>query len=167
MTDLADALAVRKLDPFEGRDVIRAAIEIPNAAGGLREPMKFEPVEMHHGEEGYIVLHYAVTKVRFDPIKDTEALARIHVLNVDDAAFVDGSVVAEHLAQQRARIAEAKARNEALARQQKGEYTIEEEALETEHADGQHASGLRDGCPSCEREKDAAADEAGWGDQDS
>lgn len=59
MADLAE---------FEGLPVVQVGVEMPNAAGGLQEAMKFDPVEWHHGDEGYIVLRYTVNKVRFDPI---------------------------------------------------------------------------------------------------
>ena len=162
MNDLAAALAssARKLEPFEGREVIKASIEMPSAAGGLREPLAFEPVEIHHGDEGYIVLHWKCTKVRFDPIKDTNALGRAHVLEVDEAAFIDSEAVEQHLADQAERITAAKALVAAADRRAEGKYTIEEEALEAEHLDGQHAAGLRDGCPSCDAEKIEQAAEA-------
>lgn len=150
-----------KLSPFEGRPVIRAAIEIPSAAGGLREAMKFEPVEFHHEEEVYVVLRCTVAKVRFDPIKDTDSLARIHVFAAEEATFVDGEIVAEHLAAQRARLDAARQAEEARRRRESGEHSFDDEALQVEHDDGQHSSGLRRFCPSCETEAAAIRDEGG------
>lgn len=102
--DLLAALVTTPLTPFEGRDVLRAAIEIPGAAGGLREAMKFEPLEMHTGQEMYVLLKTKVGKIRFDPIKDTEAFARVHVLNASEATFVEAAFAEEHLTEQRDRI---------------------------------------------------------------
>lgn len=162
-SDLAKALTQPSLQPFEGRQVIGAAIEIPNAAGGLRDAMAIDPVELHHGEEGFLLFHYRTKKVRFDPIPKTDALTRVMVLDVDEGVFVDAEFAADHLAEQRQKITAAKEAAEAEARRQKGEYTIEEEALEAEHIDGQHAGELRDGCPECDKERAAEAAEAGGG----
>lgn len=85
-------------------------IEMPNAAGGLQEAMKFAPMELHHGDEGYIVFHYKVSKVRFDPTsKDAvEPLRRVHVLHTDEAAPIDAEYVEQSLAEYRDRIRKAK-----------------------------------------------------------
>jgi hypothetical protein len=146
----------RPLSPFEGRDVVAAAIEIPGAAGGLREAMKFVPGELQHDDEVYVVLHCRVKKVRFDEIKDDEGLTRVHVFDVDSAALVDGGLVRDHLDAQNERIRLAKEQAEGIQRLglDPGEMA-EAEALEQQHKAGVHADGLRDGCPACEEEKAA------------
>lgn len=98
------------LTDFEGLRVAAVGVEMPNAAGGLQEAMKFEPIEWHHGDEGYVVLHYTTQKVRFDPmIKDAvEPLRRVHVLHVDEAAPIDGKLVRAQMAKFRERIEKAK-----------------------------------------------------------
>lgn len=94
---------------FERRDVLGAGIEIPGAAGGLREPLKLDPVEMHIEETCIVILKLSVAKVRFDPIKDTDGgLTRVHVMNVVEAAFADEGAVKDILEETRHRIAEAK-----------------------------------------------------------
>lgn len=112
----APAAEPGKLSPFEGKDVLRAAIEIPNAAGALREAMKFEPVELHHGAKVYVVLECDVAKVRFDPVKDTDALARVHVFDAIGATMVDADLVRSHLDAQRERIQLAKEEAEGVQR---------------------------------------------------
>jgi hypothetical protein len=116
MTDTVPAADV--LSPFEGSPVTRVGIEMPSAAGGLREAMKFEPVELHKGDRVFIVTECLVRDVKFKPI-DKEDLAaspwqRVHVLDVEKAALVDGSVVAEHLAEQARRIQRAKEKAEGI-----------------------------------------------------
>lgn len=99
------------LGKFEGLDVMAVGVEMPNAAGGLQEAMKFDPVEFHQGDEGYIVLHYTVTKVRFEPMVRDNVRGpqrRVHVLNVDEAAPIDSKYVQEQLAEHRERIKKAK-----------------------------------------------------------
>jgi hypothetical protein len=83
---------------------------MPNAAGGLQEAMKFAPVEWHHGDEGYIVLHYTVNKVRFDPVVrgEVEPLRRVHVMHVDEAAPIDAKYVEKQVAKHRERVQKAK-----------------------------------------------------------
>lgn len=179
--DLAVALVdTSALGQFEGQDVLRAAIEIPNAAGGLRDAMKFAPLAFHHGDEVYVVLKCEVKKVRFDPIKDVEALARIHVFDALEATFVDESMVAAALKDQRERIEEAKAeaeRAKGIHRLEldgpeggeaggadEGDEEPEEVALSRQHAAGVHADGdPRPGCPECDDEVAALAEEENQG----
>lgn len=142
------------LSPFENKSVRSVGVEIPNAAGGLREAMKLDPVEMHHGDKVFIVLECDVTKVRFDPVSDdSDDLKRVHVLNAAAATIVDEGLVREHLDNQAARIEEAKRRSA-------GEFTLDEAQLEVAHDAGEHAAGLVAGCPPCDAEAAAAASEA-------
>lgn len=100
-----------KLSKFEEHEVIEVGVEMPNAAGGLQDAMKFEPVELEIADEGYVVLKYAVKKVRYEPIEKDDfegPLRRVHVLHVNEAALIDGGHVEEQLAEQRERIQKAK-----------------------------------------------------------
>lgn len=142
------------LTPFEGLDVVQAAIEIPNAAGGLRDAMKIEPREFHKGDVVHVVLECEVGKIRFDPVDKEEPAgeqARVHVFHAIRATFVDGDLVTQQLDEQAERIQRAKEAAEGVERLP----TTDE--LERQHALGQHADGLRDGCPECDQESEAAA----------
>jgi hypothetical protein len=100
-----------RLHPFEGRDVVNAGIEIPSVAGGLREALKVEPIEMGHDEETYVILRLRVRKVRFDKVPDTDVLTRTHVMDCLGSAFVSGPLaesMAQELDAQQARIERAK-----------------------------------------------------------
>lgn len=166
MTDLASALAARSLTEFEGLHVIASGIEIPGAAGGLQPAMKIDPQEFHQGEVVHVVMRCVVGKIRHEPIdKDapTGAQRRVHVFRVTDATIVDEETVAEAIEAQRAKIAAAK--EAALAAKGEGPlpglgWNEDQEALQSEHADGQHAAGLREGCPSCDAEREAEDAEA-------
>lgn len=142
------------LNPFEGKQVLAAGIEIPNAAGGLQDALKIDPEEFHHGEKRYVVLEIDCAKIRFDPIPKTNALTRVHVFSAVGAVFVDEDLVAEHLAKQKARLALAK--DEASGQQR----TPTDAEFELEHFAGKHADGLVDGCPSCGTEIAAEDKEA-------
>lgn len=154
MTTLPEALAnpVGQLAPFENRDVLRSTVAVTNAGDGLSEAMKFDPIELHHGDTCYLVLECEVTKVRFDPIKDTNALSRVHVLRAGTATLVDGELVAKHLDEQKERIAEAK-------RISQGTPNLDDhvDQMVAEHEAGEHSPDLVDGCPTCEEERDLAA----------
>jgi hypothetical protein len=103
------------VNKFEKHEVLSAGMEIPGAAGGLREPLKLDPVELPLEGRCYVVMELVVTKIRFDPVKDSDgALTRVHVMSVEKAAFVDGDVVTEQLAETQRRIVERrKAEDEA------------------------------------------------------
>lgn len=100
-----------KLSDFEGLVVAESGIEIPDAAGGLRDALKVDPVELHKNERVYIVLACDVAKIRHDPI-DTGELdgpqRRVHVLKTAQATIVDASLVKDALDKQQLRLAEAK-----------------------------------------------------------
>lgn len=97
------------LTPFEGLPVLASAIEIPGAGGGLRDAMQVDPVELHFGQEVFVVIRGTVAKVGHEGIKDADAFRRVHVLRVEEAAIVDRSLVEAHMQAQAAKIKEAKA----------------------------------------------------------
>lgn len=154
-----------ELSSFEGVDVIHAKIEIPDAAGGLREAMAVEPVELHHGDEVHVVLHCRVKKVRFDPAaKDnTDELTRVHVFETLDAAFIESDAVADHV---RANVDRVRK----LVEEQKGIQRLDDVLAEDDdeeaaaeqgraHEAGLHHGVTVEGCPACvERDADRKAD---------
>lgn len=139
------------LPAFEGSQVLGVGIEIPGAGGGLRESLTIEPVVFHKGDVVHVVLKCEVSKLRFDPVKDTDAVRRIHIMEVKDAAIVDAADVAEMLEAQAARIEEARG----IAR-----LDFDGAELKAEHDDGEHAEGLVEGCPDCDLEAELEASEA-------
>lgn len=158
MSDAAPALPT--LEPFEGLPVVEAGIEIPGAAGGLREAMKIDPATFHKGEEAFVVLACRVGKVRFDPI-DADYLdgpqRRVHVFVVTNATMVNGDIVRAQLNDQAERIRLAKEAAQGVTRLP---YTDDEFVHAQAHAAGEHASGLVDPCPVCQTEKAAVEAEA-------
>lgn len=154
MTTLEAALADRtNLTPFEDSEVLAVGIEVRNAAGGLNEAMSIDPVELHKGDEITVVLRCVVDKIRFDGIKDTNGLRRVHILHANDAAIVDDDVVSEALDRQSDRIRKAKEEASGMIRLPYAED------LQEAHAAGDHAGGLVEGCPDCDAEVAAAAND--------
>lgn len=96
-----------QLTDFEGRDVIASGVEMPGASGGLNKALAVDGLELHHGDRVLLVVDTEVVKVRFDPVKDTDVLQRVHVLRVDNAAQVDEQTVQDALDQQRIKVEEA------------------------------------------------------------
>lgn len=153
---MTEPLTRSPLTSFEESDVVAAAIEIPNAGGGFQEAMKFAPVELHHGQKVFVVLECEVRKVRFDPIKASDELTRVHVLTASAATMVDRDLVITHLDDQQERIRLAREAAEGIQR-----LPMDSEAYaspEDAHAAGEHASGLHPDCGECNAE--AAAVEA-------
>lgn len=159
--DAAAAQATGKLTPFDGKPVVRTTISITQAGDGLSDALAIDPEEFHHGERVVVVLDCHVGKVVLRPLsKDVEnMLVREHVLVAGTSTIIDAQLVEELLTEQAAKIEAAKSDAERAKRRGKGEYTLEDEALVAEHDDGQHANGLRDGCPKCDEEKAAMASE--------
>lgn len=157
-TTAAGALAdTSKLTDFEGLSVRQVGIEIPGAAGGLRDPLRIDPQEWHKGERLFVVFELQVSKVRFDSIDRDDPAGdqrRVHITDVIGSAIVDRELVAEALAEQRRRVQAAEESAKGI-----GHLQLDggEEAQKA-HDDGLHASGLVPGCPGCEAE--VAAQEA-------
>lgn len=124
-----DTPAPKTLSDFEGCPVTESAIEIPDAAGGLRDALKIAPVEWHKGQRVYIVFALDINKVRFDPIDKDEFAGdqrRVHVLKTHQATVVGEDLVKSELDAQAERIAEAKA----AAEQIEGQQSIDEANVE-------------------------------------
>lgn len=150
-----------QLTPFEGKDVRQSGVEMPGAAGGLKAAMKVDPQEFHQGDKVWIAIEGTIAKVRFEPIDKEDPggdQRRVHVVAVEGATFVDEAVVGEQIRIMNERIERTKEREAGISRLPTDD---EVEALADEHADGGHASGLVPGCPECEDEAAAEAEEAG------
>lgn len=159
--DPAAAQAAAVLQPFDGKPVVRSSIAITGAGDGLSDALAIDPQEFHHGQRVVVVLDCVVKKIVHAPIsKDVpNMLGREHVLTAGNSTILDPALVEDVLKEQAAKIEAAKSEAERRKRREKGNYTLEDEALVAEHDQGQHAGGLRDGCPKCDEEKAAAAAE--------
>lgn len=102
-----EAEAARVIGTFEDKDIRRTSVEIPGVAGGLQKAMKIDPRVMKQGERGYIALEYVVEKIRHDPIdKDAPAgdQERVHILQVEGSAFIDGALVKQSIETQKEKV---------------------------------------------------------------
>jgi hypothetical protein len=122
------------LSPFEGRDVITTRIAITNAGDGLSEALAVEPNEMHLGETVYVVLECEVAKIRHDPVKDTDGLARVHTLKAGTGTIVDAGLVQDVIADQARRNQLAREQAEGVQRldldDDEGDYDPADETIE-------------------------------------
>lgn len=161
-----------KLTDFEASPVIAAKIEIPDAAGGLREAMAVDPVELHHGDEGLVVLRYRVKKVRFDEAspklakdlgEEEGALVRVHVFETLEAMFMDDANLEKQVRENAVRVklaVEEAAGKMALLNEldQPDDAELAAELVKA-HKNGLHPHHAVVGCASCdEREADRASE---------
>jgi hypothetical protein len=82
---LADSSA---LPDFDGREVVRATIEVTNAGDGLSAAMAVSPSALHMGDEVYVLIRGEVSKVShkpLDPKDEDSALVRIQTIKAGDA----------------------------------------------------------------------------------
>lgn len=90
------------LPKFEGRDVIRSAVQITKAGDGLSDALKMAPEALHYGDEVWFVLRGEVTKVNHVPASaGSEEMARVHVITTQEIARVEEADVGRLLAQAR------------------------------------------------------------------
>lgn len=149
-------MTTAQLGDFDGKDVLRTTIAVTSAGDGLSEALKVDPKLMHLDEKVYVVLECVVAKVRFEPIKDTDAVSRVHVLKAGNATLVDPDLVADQLKQQAERIQLAKEAEAGI--QRIDQYANDE--LQAAHDLGEHADERVPGCPECDEEAELEADEA-------
>lgn len=100
------------LGNFEGKKVLATSLAVTNTGDGLSEALAVDPQILHQGDRGAILLEYEVAKVRFDPVKDTHGLTRVHILKAKTGTLLDLEEAAERLEEQRRRIAEATGQEE-------------------------------------------------------
>ena len=100
------------LGHFEGKEVLATSVAVTNAGDGLSEALAVDPQILHQGDRGAILLEYEVAKVRFDPVKDTAGLTRVHILKASTGTLMDLEEARDRLDAQRARIAEAEGQPE-------------------------------------------------------
>lgn len=145
-----------KLGTFDGQEVLRTTIAVTNAGDGLSEALKVEPALLHLGDKVYVVLECEVSKIRFDPIKDTDAVSRVHTLRAGNASIVDEALVKPMVDEMAARIQAAKEAEQGIV------PMFDDERLMEAHAKGEHADRLVPGCGACDEEQrraDAEADD--------
>ena len=127
------------LTEFEGLPVEEVGVEMPNAAGGLQEAMKFDPVEWHHGDEHFIVLRCQVKKVRHDPIEKDDFAGpqrRVHILHVDSAAPIEAKHVQKTLNAYQERIQKKKEQAAGVERLPLGDNDEHRHRVDAEADDG-------------------------------
>lgn len=148
--------STNELGEFDGRDVLGTTIAVTGAGDGLSAALKIDPAVLHIGETVFVVLETEVGKVTHMPIKDTDALTRVHVLKTTTAAIVDGSQVEEMLAAQREKIRIAHEKAEGIQRLDFGDEA--QQNLRGAHVLGEHDLEPADDCELCAETAEAAAD---------
>lgn len=141
-----DDPGVLQLSDFEGERVTESRIEIPGAAGGLQESLAFDPIELHRGDEVYVLMHLECVKVRHEPVDpkaENSDLRRVHILKPvgkDSAMFMEATDVEAQL----------KAKQEALAKKRKeavGVFELgdgDDDEGDDEDEDGDDGEGFYD-----------------------
>ena len=143
-------------DKFEGLEVIANYINITGANFHLTEALASDTQTLHLGDTITVVVECEVTKVRHEPVKDADGLARVHILKAELATIVDSDLVAGVLDDQREKNLTARERAQGLSRLPLDDGI---DALIDAHERGMHGPMLVDRCPICAEEADL--DEAG------
>jgi hypothetical protein len=161
------------LPDYEGLPVRRVAMKITNAGDGLSDSLKLEPILLHHNDEVFVVLRGFVVDVQHPPADKSEpgeidAVVKTYKVKAAEIAIVEHGDVDALLERNRERLGEKRKLQERLEAEQRAAEGAEMRlpgtedtaaVLEAEHADGDHASGLVDGCPRCIAEAEAVAAE--------
>lgn len=111
---------------FEGLDVIGARLEIRNIAGGLRDAMDVEPVELHIGDEFVFSGRAVVRGIRVEPREKDDLTGpqfRVAISDATQIVIVDESLVQSEFAKQAEKLAE----REQIKGQQKAEFPESDE----------------------------------------
>jgi hypothetical protein len=113
-----------RLGKFEGSPVLAARISITGAGDGLSEALDLSPETHHLGAMLYVLLEVEVTKIRHDPLKDTDGLARVHVTKASTGVVLDGDVAEEMLAGHKEAVEAARLDAERVAEDEAGVQRI-------------------------------------------
>lgn len=95
------------LQPFEGTAVVSSGFTMPGASGGLNKALTVNDLELHKGDKLTLAIECTVKQLNFPPVKDTDGVQRVHVLDVDGVAVIDGATVAEAIQAQALRVERA------------------------------------------------------------
>jgi hypothetical protein len=95
------------MQPFEGIPVVSSGFTMPGASGGLNAALTVNNLELHKDDEIVLAISCKVRALNFPPVKDTDGVQRVHVLDVKGVAVIDEDTVAEALEAQRVRVEEA------------------------------------------------------------
>lgn len=133
------------LGTFEGAQVLNTTIAITNAGDGLSAAMQVDPVLLHLGDTVYVVLECEVGKIRFDPIKNTEAVGRIQVLRAGTATIIEADAVREAITTQAERIRMAAEKKAGVA-----QLIKDDQQHAFDHEMGEHEAEAVVGCPRCD-----------------
>lgn len=146
------------LGSFDGYPILGSAVKITKAGDGLSQALKVDPRRIHKGERLLLLLEVEAGPVTMKPAPDEmDGWVRVDTLEATGVTFVPAALEADV----RARLKDTADRIKVAAEEARGVNRLPiGEALEKAHADGDHSSGLVPGCPLCQAEADAVADEA-------
>lgn len=86
------------LTPYEDRDVTSSSIRLTNAGDGLSQGMSIAPAEYHVGDIVHVVIEAQVTRVAYEPVRDTDVLRRVHTLRAGVGTIVTEQAVSAIIA---------------------------------------------------------------------
>ncbi len=120
--------AVTGLSTFENHDVLQSTIKVTNAGDGLSEAMSIDPVEIHLGEQRYLLIEAECSKVGYEELKDTGTYRRVQTLKAGTATLVDATFAAKAIQAQRAALDEARGTPQLPMTKDEVDATFEPEA---------------------------------------
>lgn len=139
----------------DGLAVVAVDLELRGVGGGLTPALRIDPALYEQGATIICSFEATVESIRFDPEAKAEPAGdqvRVHIAKATGALVRragDGDLEAE-LAEMRDKIARAKDAEKGILR------LATDDELEAAHDAGEHADGLVDGCPECDRELELA-----------
>lgn len=156
MTDTAPATITTDLGTFEGEPILGISVAITKAGDGLSSALKVSPRRIHRGDRVKLLVEVEAGKVSHVPAKDAAGWLEVRTLEAVGVTFVPAALegeVTRLLTEQAEAIKLAQEAAAGINRLPIGE------ALARAHDEGDHASGLVPGCPTCQEEADAVAAE--------
>jgi uncharacterized small protein (DUF1192 family) len=130
------------LGSFEGKVIEGVKIIVTRAGDGLSDAMPVAPHILHQDDEGYLVIKFKTTKIRFDPVKPGKdeypyelGVDRVQILEATAATFVDDDLVAGVVAEMQERISVYQAEQKRKKDEAKGIFTFDAALAEDEGAE--------------------------------
>lgn len=129
------------LPAFEGLPTVEVSLEVRGIEGGFNDGLTIDPIVLHKGDRVFLLVEGEVDAILHKSVHEDGGWRRAHVVRVSAGTIVDEDFATDRLELQARRIEEAR-----------GVQRLPFDELTEAHDNGDHASGLVDGCPQCDDE---------------
>lgn len=148
------------LGTYKGRPVLGMRGKLTNTGDGLSESLAIEPADLAQGDRAFILCEVTVEDHTYKRLKDTAGDSLIVTFKADTMTLVDASFAEKYIDEQKEKNLLAREADAGVSRLWKNApKSTDEPDLVEHHNAGRHAGRMVAGCPECDAELNAMAEE--------